>query len=150
MPTTSPLGNAQLFNDIVGLPPQQIKGGCQCFKKYKALPCNSLISNRPHNNYKQTWKVYRPNLVCQVHQYDILDIFRIEAGRITIEASPFNLRHGVGETIDILSSQAQEKGLRSSPSRRTAPPNGKKVLKKINSVESGGKGKKRRYASKDT
>jgi two-component system CheB/CheR fusion protein len=44
---------------------------------------------------------------------DILDISRIEAGKMKLETSPFNLRHVVGGAIDILASLAREKGLRS-------------------------------------
>jgi signal transduction histidine kinase/chemotaxis methyl-accepting protein methylase/chemotaxis response regulator CheB len=43
---------------------------------------------------------------------DILDISRIEAGRMKIEASPFNLREVVGRAIDMLAVQARNKGLR--------------------------------------
>lgn len=43
---------------------------------------------------------------------DILDISRIEAGKMKLEVSPFNLRHVVRGAIDMLSSLAREKGLR--------------------------------------
>ena len=43
---------------------------------------------------------------------DILDISRIEAGKMKLETSPFNLRHVVRGAIDMLASLAREKGLR--------------------------------------
>lgn len=43
---------------------------------------------------------------------DNLDTSIIEAGKMKLEASPFNLRHVVGGVIDRLSSQARKKGLR--------------------------------------
>ena len=42
---------------------------------------------------------------------DILDISKIEAGRLTIEAIPFHLRKQLGESLKILELRAAEKGL---------------------------------------
>jgi signal transduction histidine kinase/CheY-like chemotaxis protein/streptogramin lyase len=42
---------------------------------------------------------------------DILDVSKIEAGRLTIEPVPFDLRAAVGEVADLLSTKAQEKEL---------------------------------------
>ncbi len=45
---------------------------------------------------------------------DLLDLSRVEAGRLTLEAAPFSLRRVVGGVVDSLSAKAREKGLRLS------------------------------------
>jgi signal transduction histidine kinase len=42
---------------------------------------------------------------------DILDLSKIEAGHLTIEAAPFRLREQLGETLKRLALKAEEKGL---------------------------------------
>jgi len=42
---------------------------------------------------------------------DILDFSKIQAGKVALEVIEFNLRAAVGETIDLFSEQASEKGL---------------------------------------
>ena len=42
---------------------------------------------------------------------DVLDLSKIEAGRMTIEPFPFDLRHAVEEVADLMLSRAQEKGI---------------------------------------
>jgi signal transduction histidine kinase/CheY-like chemotaxis protein len=42
---------------------------------------------------------------------DILDISKIEAGRLTIDAIPFQLRDRLAESLKVLSLKAQQKGL---------------------------------------
>ncbi len=42
---------------------------------------------------------------------DILDFSKVEAGRLTFEPLPFDLRTAVDETIDLLGGKASEKGL---------------------------------------
>jgi PAS domain S-box-containing protein len=42
---------------------------------------------------------------------DILDFSKVEAGRLSFEPLPFDLRTAIEETIDLLSSKATEKGL---------------------------------------
>ncbi|MBF0588623.1 MAG: response regulator [Magnetococcales bacterium] len=42
---------------------------------------------------------------------DILDLSRIEEGRLALEPEPFDLRACLEETVEILSGQAQEKGI---------------------------------------
>jgi PAS domain S-box-containing protein len=42
---------------------------------------------------------------------DILDFSKVEAGRLTFEPLPFDLRAAIEETIDLLTSKASEKGL---------------------------------------
>ncbi len=42
---------------------------------------------------------------------DILDFSKIEAGKMSLEQQPFNLRECVESAIDLLASQASEKGL---------------------------------------
>ncbi|MCK4875297.1 MAG: response regulator, partial [Sulfurimonas sp.] len=42
---------------------------------------------------------------------DILDISKIEAGKMTIENSAFNLKESIGHTTDMLLFKAQEKGI---------------------------------------
>jgi two-component system, sensor histidine kinase len=43
---------------------------------------------------------------------DILDFSKVEAGRLELEHTPFDLASAVQQTVDILAPQAQEKGLR--------------------------------------
>lgn len=45
---------------------------------------------------------------------DILDISKIEAGKLTFEKIPFNLRDTVESTADLLAARAHEKGLQMS------------------------------------
>jgi CheY-like chemotaxis protein len=42
---------------------------------------------------------------------DILDFSKIESGKLELESQPFNLRHCVEETFDLLAAKADEKGL---------------------------------------
>jgi signal transduction histidine kinase/DNA-binding response OmpR family regulator len=42
---------------------------------------------------------------------DILDFSKIEAGRLELEEAPFDLRHVVEQTADIMAQRASEKGL---------------------------------------
>ena len=42
---------------------------------------------------------------------DILDFSKIESGKLELENQPFNLRHCVEETLDLLAAKADEKGL---------------------------------------
>ncbi|MEO0792611.1 MAG: response regulator, partial [Pseudomonadota bacterium] len=42
---------------------------------------------------------------------DILDLSRIEAGRIELECTTFNIREAVGDVADVMAEQAQSKGL---------------------------------------
>lgn len=42
---------------------------------------------------------------------DILDFSKIESGKLELEHQPFNLRHCVEETLDLLAAKADEKGL---------------------------------------
>jgi PAS domain S-box-containing protein len=42
---------------------------------------------------------------------DILDYSKVEAGKLTIESIPFNLRQSVGEVTDLLATKTEGKGL---------------------------------------
>src|SRR5689334_5898486 len=42
---------------------------------------------------------------------DILDLSKIEAGKIDLEVTEFNLRHVVEETLELFSEQGRSKGL---------------------------------------
>ncbi len=42
---------------------------------------------------------------------DILDISRIEAGKVELDIAPFDLRHSVEDCLDMLAESAQSKGL---------------------------------------
>ena len=42
---------------------------------------------------------------------DILDFSKIESGKLELENQPFNLRHCLDETLDLLAAKADEKGL---------------------------------------
>ncbi|MFP4281999.1 MAG: response regulator, partial [Opitutales bacterium] len=55
---------------------------------------------------------------------DILDFSKIEAGKLTIEAVPFNLPEMVESTLELLSSQAAQKGLELIPDLRPSLPAG--------------------------
>jgi signal transduction histidine kinase len=43
---------------------------------------------------------------------DILDFSKIEAGKLRLEVIDFHLRHALQEAVDLMSEQAQKKGLR--------------------------------------
>ena len=42
---------------------------------------------------------------------DILDVSRIEAGRVELECTSFGIREVIGDAVDVLAEQAQSKGL---------------------------------------
>jgi len=59
--------------------------------------------------FLQIVKLSGDNLLSIIN--DILDFSKIEAGKITLEKIDFNLAEKIGETVKLLSFQAQKKGL---------------------------------------
>ena len=63
---------------------------------------------------------------------DILDFSKVEAGRLTFEPLPFDLRVAVEESIDLLAARAAEKGLRLAA--RFAPGTPRRVIGDVGRV----------------
>lgn len=65
--------------------------------------------NREQKEYLETIRNSGDALLATIN--DILDFSRIEKGKIELECRPINLRYSVEEALNIISSQASEKGL---------------------------------------
>jgi signal transduction histidine kinase len=65
--------------------------------------------NAEQRDYAETIRASGEALLTIIN--DILDFSKVEAGRLELEMQPFNLRDCIQEALDLLATQAAEKGL---------------------------------------
>ncbi|MBZ5639720.1 MAG: response regulator [Acidobacteriia bacterium] len=65
--------------------------------------------NSEQREYLETIKVSADSLLTLLN--DILDLSKVEAGRLDLESTPFSLRHNLRDTLKTLAFRAQQKGL---------------------------------------
>ncbi|HSW89942.1 MAG TPA: GAF domain-containing sensor histidine kinase [Patescibacteria group bacterium] len=100
----------QMKDEFLSMASHELKSPMNAIKNYLWMAMNKA-NDHPEklHDYLNTAYQSTQRLVALVN--DLLDVSRIESGRVTLEIKPISLKTVISETVDIFAPQAKEKGL---------------------------------------
>ena len=113
---------SQRKNDFVSNVSHELRTPLTSIKGYASILLSGKLGTIPQEVHKRLEKInkHSDELVSFVN--DLLDIARIESGRITLKLAPLNLRSMVEEVADMLAVQMKEKQIAFSLEAEAALP----------------------------